>query len=132
MHRGLLSLIAMLMIPNGARACTMPVGWTPLTPDVHHEAQAAIHVATHPVPVSQPFDAHIWICADASPETVSVSAIMPAHQHGMNYRPAIFANDDGTFLASGMVFHMPGDWRIEVAVQLAIGTVYFSSGLIAR
>lgn len=45
-----------------------------------------------------------------------VDAKMPAHGHGMNTQPEVTANGDGTFLAEGMLFHMPGYWQITVDV----------------
>ena len=103
-----------------------------MTPEDDFGPEAAFFVASQPAPVSHPFDAKIWICSDKAPQSVSVAAIMPAHQHGMNYRPTISVGDDGVFVASGMVFHMPGQWRVDVAVQIDSGIVRFSSELIAR
>lgn len=40
-----------------------------------------------------------------------VDAAMPQHGHGMNTTPKT-QPDGGGFHVSGMLFHMPGDWRI--------------------
>ena len=43
--------------------------------------------------------------------SISVSATMPAHKHGMNYLPTVKVSSPGRFLAEGYMFHMPGAWR---------------------
>jgi hypothetical protein len=47
---------------------------------------------------------------------VEVTATMPAHGHGMNYEPEVTQGEDGSFVASGMLFHMQGEWVIHVDV----------------
>lgn len=47
---------------------------------------------------------------------VVVDADMPAHQHGMNTKPEIFASGATKYRVEGMVFHMSGDWVITVDV----------------
>jgi hypothetical protein len=37
---------------------------------------------------------------------------MPEHRHGMNYRPTLASRGDGRYLAEGLLFHMPGRWRL--------------------
>jgi hypothetical protein len=38
-------------------------------------------------------------------------ARMPAHGHGLNYRPRITAAGPGRFRVEGILFHMPGAWQ---------------------
>lgn len=67
-----------------------------------------------PVPVGVDFALDIAVCAapgTAVPPMLRVDADMPAHRHGMNYRPTVQALGDGRFTAEGLVFHMPGRWR---------------------
>ena len=66
--------------------------------------------------LSQPFSVEIKLCGDAHVKTLSVDAIMPAHQHGMKYTPTIVDLGDGMFRVDGMLFHMPGVWEIQVDV----------------
>lgn len=68
------------------------------------------------IPVAQPFGLSLLLCGDA-PGTIEVDAIMPAHQHGMNYRPTVTDQGNGSFRVEGMVFHMPGIWELRVSVQ---------------
>lgn len=132
MRHLVLSIIVATLAPGWAVACVVQEGWTRLTPEDADSHTAALFVAMQPVPVSQPFDVLIWLCADEDPKTISVTATMPAHQHGMNYRPAITTRQDGTLVASGLVFHMPGLWRVDVALETDAGTARYSSELTAR
>ncbi|MEX0283350.1 MAG: hypothetical protein AB3N23_01945 [Paracoccaceae bacterium] len=68
------------------------------------------------VPVSAPFSVFIQVCAESGPIKLDFDADMPTHQHGMNYTPQITDLGDGEFQASGVVFHMPGAWRLRVKV----------------
>lgn len=76
------------------------------------------YVAIAPYSLSQPFDMELSLCGDGleAIERVEVDAIMPAHQHGMNYEPRVEPKGAGEFSVSGMVFHMPGDWQVQVTV----------------
>jgi hypothetical protein len=64
-------------------------------------------------------------CADGgTPDALSAStdislgldAWMPEHAHGMNTRAHVEARPEGGFLASGLLFHMPGRWQLFVDV----------------
>lgn len=69
-----------------------------------------------PVPVGQHFALDIAVCAApgvAVPTSLRVDADMPAHRHGMNYKPTVQALGDGRFVAQGLMFHMPGRWRLR-------------------
>ena len=47
-----------------------------------------------------------------------VDADMPAHRHGMNYRPTLSLQPDGSFVAQGLMLHMPGRWRLRFEVEI--------------
>lgn len=69
-----------------------------------------------PVPVGQHFALDIAVCAAPGtpvPTSLRVDADMPAHRHGMNYKPTMQALGDGRFAAQGLMFHMPGRWRLR-------------------
>jgi hypothetical protein len=73
-----------------------------------------------PVPVGQHFHIDFVVC-DVTPRSgadVVVDADMPAHRHGMNYRTRVEALPDGVFRAHGLMFHMPGTWRVIFDVPL--------------
>lgn len=81
--------------------------------------KAALENTAGKFAVSQPFDIEIHFCGAQSStvQEVRVAAVMPAHQHGMNYVPVVTSIGDATFLAKGMLFHMPGVWRIDVSAM---------------
>lgn len=57
----------------------------------------------------------IQVCGRAGqalPASMAVDADMPAHKHGMNYRPSVRALGGGRFEAQGLLLHMPGSWRL--------------------
>jgi hypothetical protein len=45
---------------------------------------------------------------------IALSAIMPAHGHGMNTAAEVTRIAPGRFRAEGLMFHMPGLWRFQV------------------
>jgi hypothetical protein len=47
-------------------------------------------------------------------QTIVVDAQMPAHGHGMNYRPTTAESGPSRFRVSGLMLHMPGRWRLTV------------------
>jgi hypothetical protein len=73
-----------------------------------------------PVPVGRHFDIDFVICGVAIRDgaAVAVDADMPAHRHGMNYRTRVEALPGGVFRAHGLMFHMPGTWRVIFDVPL--------------
>jgi hypothetical protein len=65
--------------------------------------------------VGQFFAAEVVACRAPGPEPVgaiAIDAIMPAHGHGMNYRPAAARAGAGHYRFTGLMLHMPGTWRI--------------------
>jgi hypothetical protein len=74
-----------------------------------------------PVPVGRHFELRFVVCSGAQlrrDARVQVDADMPAHRHGMNYRAAVSPLADGVQRAEGMMFHMPGTWRVIFDVAL--------------
>ena len=72
--------------------------------------------------VGQHFALLFAVCgraAPAAPESAGVDARMPAHGHGMNYRPSVTALGGGRFRAEGLMLHMPGRWELVFVVQEA-------------
>jgi hypothetical protein len=77
-------------------------------------ARVAFVARPLPVPVGRHFDIHFAVCGVAlrGGATVAVDADMPAHRHGMNYRTRVEALQGGVYRAHGLMFHMPGTWRV--------------------
>ena len=67
------------------------------------------------VPLGRHFALDIEVCAPAgstAPALLRVDADMPAHRHGMNYRSTLRALAPGRYVAEGLMWHMPGRWRL--------------------
>jgi hypothetical protein len=45
-------------------------------------------------------------------EAIAIDADMPAHGHGMNYRPKAERIGAGHYRFTGLMLHMPGTWRL--------------------
>ena len=75
------------------------------------------------IPLHRHFELEIALCGSvpgAAPGTaaaVKVDALMPAHRHGMNYRTTTGPPGEGRFLSQGLLFHMPGQWRLVFDVD---------------
>ena len=76
--------------------------------------------------LSQPFEFELQFCGGDAIERLDVAAIMPAHQHGMNYEPVVKPLSEGRFLVSGMVFHMPGHWEVQISAYGADQTRFYT------
>ena len=82
------------------------------------EVQATWEVAGAPITVGEHFAIKVQLCpADA--RLTRADATMPAHRHGMNYRPSLKPLGDGRWHVEGLMFHMPGLWELQFDVQVA-------------
>lgn len=71
-----------------------------------------------PIAVGKHFSLNVQVCGLAA-SLVKVDADMPAHKHGMNYKPVITAiapTSSGMYQIDGLMFHMPGQWRLTFDV----------------
>lgn len=73
-----------------------------------------------PVPLNAPFSIDWVACTPgaAAATAVRVDAWMPAHRHGMNYRPTVTGAPGGPMRADGLILHMPGRWQLVFELQL--------------
>ncbi len=69
-----------------------------------------------PLPLNQIFELDLVLCAPAA-VLRGVDADMPAHRHGMNYRTTISGGETGVYRVQGLLFHMPGRWRLSFDVE---------------
>lgn len=76
-----------------------------------------------PVPVSAPFELYVQVCGPDRSGVIELDfdALMPAHQHGMNYFPEVEEQGPGVFRISNVVFHMPGLWELRVGAYTDAG-----------
>ena len=68
-----------------------------------------------PLKVGQFFSAEVIACRTpgAGPlAEIILDAQMPAHGHGMNYRPSAALVAPDHFRFTGLMLHMPGTWRL--------------------
>lgn len=80
--------------------------------------QAAWRVAdASGIRVAEHFALLVRLCP-ATAELLAVDATMPAHRHGMNYRPTLQALGDGRWRVEGLLFHMPGSWELRLDTRL--------------
>ena len=70
-----------------------------------------------PIGVSEHFALLVRLCPPTA-ELQAVDATMPAHRHGMNYRPTLTALGGGRWRVEGLLFHMPGTWELRVDTRL--------------
>jgi hypothetical protein len=109
---GLLALLFMLPSAGGAAACEVPEGFARLASP---EAEIAYRWQPEELKVGYFFAAEVIACRAPKAEpvrTIVLDAQMPAHGHGMNYRPAVAETGPGRFRFTGLMLHMPGTWRL--------------------
>lgn len=74
------------------------------------------------IPLNKSFDLAVSVVrADGRPISpdaqLIVNANMPAHYHGMNTKPVTEKLPDGSWVVKGMLFHMPGHWKINYDIR---------------
>jgi len=78
--------------------------------------QARWQLEGPPLAVGRHVVLRVQLCpADAT--LARVDATMPAHRHGMNYRPSIQALGGGQWRVQGVMLHMAGLWDLQLDVQ---------------
>jgi hypothetical protein len=98
-------------------------------------AHYTIAFRTTPAPVrtGEHFAIDLTVCPVGRapmPRTMRVDASMPAHRHGMNYRPTVTARGSGRFRAEGLLFHMGGRWEIAFDAVTGASTERITSAVV--
>jgi hypothetical protein len=103
-----------------APACRAPAGFDPLG-RIESRDVVIVYRARPAIEVGRHFAVEAIVCAEAPAEVtaVRVDADMPEHRHGMNYRARVSARGDALYVAEGLLFHMPGRWRLLFDVERA-------------
>ena len=81
------------------------------------EAEVAYRWDPEQLKVGRFFIAEVVACRspDGGPVSdIRIDATMPAHGHGMNYRPAATRTAPGHYKFTGLMLHMPGTWRFTI------------------
>lgn len=106
--RLLAAVFALLLGAAPAWACQSPIGAQYISNN-----KVGFDLLSEPesIPVNAPFKLLLKFCY-WFPEKIDVSAHMPAHRHGTNYRPVVKRTSAGWFEVEGLLFHMPGEWEI--------------------
>ena len=89
--------------------------WRPMLSD--HQAPKAGRI-----PMAKHFSLEVQLCDKYGVSTAQLKkadATMPAHKHGMNYRPVIKPLGNGRFSVEGFMFHMAGRWELAFEVESA-------------
>ena len=111
--------LALVLAAGRAVACDRPQGWTGGARIAGTLWTAWWRSEPAPIPVGAHFSIRFQLCGPPA-GTVRVRGWMPDHRHGMNYRPAVTLDGlSGT--AEGLLFHMPGRWRLILDVRGAAG-----------
>jgi len=102
--------LAGLTAASSVQACPLQ------TPDIEQAGLALDWMPAQPLVMGEHFALEIVVCP-ATAELTRADAIMPAHRHGMNYRPSIVRHGNGRWRAEGYLFHMSGDWELLFDVR---------------
>ncbi len=73
---------------------------------------------TDRIAIGEQFALDLMVCSDIADTTVlGVDATMPRHGHGMNYKPSLNRESADRYQVEGLLFHMPGQWRLSVRIE---------------
>ena len=82
--------------------------------------------------VGRVFALDVFLCGSAAVQNVTLDVRMPAHGHGMNYRPTRTRVGPNVWRFSGLMLHMPGHWLATVRAASAHGSHTYGVSLEAR
>jgi hypothetical protein len=88
------------------------------------------------IELGRPFSIEFVLCPRLTPappiDRITVDAWMPAHRHGMNYRPTLAGTPPAPLRADGLLFHMPGRWEIVFELRVGERVLRLTDGLVLR
>jgi hypothetical protein len=101
-------------------ACDAPAGFEPRARVESDGTVVLYRTVPATIEIGQHFAVEAVLCPALPPDAaagVRVDARMPEHRHGMNYRPRITRKDARTWVAEGLLFHMPGLWQLTFDIE---------------
>lgn len=100
-------------------ACDVPAGFAAAGKAESRDVVVLYRTDPARIELGKHFKVEAIVCTKSgpAPSGLRVDATMPAHRHGMNYRPKVSALGDGRFVADGLLFHMPGRWQFLFDVE---------------
>lgn len=119
MSGGAIALVAAFL-------ATIPLAWPAFacpTPEqgfrrlASSDAEVAYRWDPAELKVGRFFAAEVVACKAPHAEPVReirIDATMPAHSHGMNYRPTAAQTAPGHYKFTGLMLHMAGTWRVTI------------------
>ena len=111
-----------LRAPPGTRTLANPAS----------QMRIAYRIDAAKLDVDKMFSVLIHLCAAQPIERLTAYAHMPEHRHGMNYKPAVVRQADGSYLATGFLFHMPGKWEFVFEVRGGSKTERFTDSIMVE
>ncbi len=125
--------------PTTGPGCAPDIA-SPAEPAARRIVQPGLEIAWRPVggpiEVGRPFSIEFVLCPRTAPgtpiERLSVDAWMPAHRHGMNYRPTLVGAPPGPLRADGLLFHMPGRWQVVFELKMGERSLRLTDELTLR
>jgi hypothetical protein len=85
----------------------------------HDDLEFAFRWDPAELKVGRFFAVEVVVCSapgDWQRGLLAISATMPAHDHGMNYRPAAERITAGRYRFTGLMLHMAGTWRFSFSL----------------
>ncbi|MGH7313863.1 MAG: hypothetical protein ACREJV_11865 [Candidatus Rokuibacteriota bacterium] len=100
-----------------AGSCALPPEFTAQGRLESRDVVLVFRTVPATIEVGRHFSVEAIVCATPPARGLRVDAQMPEHRHGMNYRARVSASGDGRYVAEGLLFHMPGRWRLLFDVE---------------
>jgi hypothetical protein len=130
---GLLAAAVLGSAPAAAApTCEPPRGFTPRGRLESGDLVVLYRTLPAAVEVGRHFAVEAVVCAAAPARVLRVDADMPEHRHGMNYRARVSAAADGRYVAEGLLFHMPGRWRLLLDVERGAATERLAADIVVE
>ena len=110
--------------------CDLPAGFTAQKRLASGDVVVMFRTVPEPITIGEHFNVEAVVCAPPVVRALRVDAQMPEHRHGMNYRARVSAAGERRYVAEGLLFHMPGRWRLVFDVEREAGTERLTTDLV--